>query len=264
MKINLRIPGQFCAGLGDATTWAWIANGAQNPIEFYADGQNGSILESFGQRITNDPTNAINPSSCYTTELDQRGKTPRVKLWCDVLGIKSTPKRPVWPGTSETKKKRVVLCPQSHFRCRTWPAAYWLDLNWSLIARGYEVVFVLESDSPDFAMRGPSFAHWGCNFHQVAGLYRSAGCVIANDSFPAHFAGTLGIPTIALCGPTKDTVFNHIDNVTPMYSTVAKCIGCHFGWPYRDQCDVSCQALNSLLPDQVIECMESIIENRLD
>ena len=42
---------------------------------------------------------------------------------------------------------------------------------------------------------------------------KRAALVVGNDSFPAHLAGTVGVPTLALMGPTLPTVFAHTPDV---------------------------------------------------
>ena len=103
-------------------------------------------------------------------------------------------------------------------------------------------------------------AYYRYDLRALADLYRSAQLVVSNDSFPAHFAGTLGIKTLALCGPTQATCFTHIPEVTAVYTGVAKCAGCHFGHPFRNVCDIGCQALYSLLPCHVLEAIHATLE----
>lgn len=266
MRINLSRPGQWCAGLGDVVTWAWMANGADQPIEFVANGANAELLELLGQPVTTDAAGSVDPTVCYRTELDERGERPRVDVWSEQAGFTTLPVRPVFDGgrTLKPVRKRIVLCPQSHFRCRTWPAFYWIDLNWGLLEQGYEVIFSLESNHQEFSQRGPSIAYWGHGFQAIADLFCSADLVVSNDSFPAHFAGTLGVDVLALCGPTKASCFVHIPEVTPIGSRFAGCTGCHFGRPYRDVCDIGCQSLYTLLPCDVLGVIKSLTERSDD
>jgi len=86
---------------------------------------------------------------------------------------------------------------------------------------------------------------------RVAALMRRAALVVGNDSFPAHLAGTVGVPTLALLGPTKPTVFAHMDTVECLTSAM-DCTGCHFQAPFRAACDQGCMSLYQLLPDDVL------------
>lgn len=253
MKIQLSLPGQYCAGLGDCLTWAWLAAGADRELEFVAGGSNAEMLRLFSAKVTNNADGAADPSFCYRTELNLGGRHPRTQFMQKILGFHSTPKRPkcILDPQRRPKPKRVILAPQCHYTTRTWPPAYWIDLNWMLQKAGYEVVWQLESDNPQFSQRGPSIAYWGHGFPQIIDLFMTAELIVGNDSMPAHLGGTLGIPTLALMGPTRPTVFSHIPDVTTLQTDLVDCVGCHFQMPFRVACDSICQALHTLLPSKV-------------
>ena len=80
LKINLTIPGQWCAGFGDCVTWAWIAAGVSRPLAFAANGPNADLLRMLGCDVTDDATGAVDPTECYRKELDLRGRAPRVEI----------------------------------------------------------------------------------------------------------------------------------------------------------------------------------------
>ena len=261
MKIDLASPGRYCAGLGDCVTWAWLAAGADEPMQFAAQGANAEMLRLFGCDVTEDPSGAIDPNFCYRAELNLRCQAPRVKIWSQILGLTSTPVRPqcVLKPVRQPKPTRIVIAPQCHFKSRTWPKAYWLDLNWALQCLGYEVVWLMEHDDQDFSQRGPAMAYWRSSFQQVIEIMMTAAVVVANDSMPAHLAGTLGVPTLAILGPTHPNVFAHVPDVIPMQSKAMECVGCHFSQPYRAACDLLCQGLATTLPRDVAAKVQEIV-----
>ena len=256
MKIHLALPQQYCSGLGDCLTWAWIAAGTTSPVQFVARGSNQQMLKLFSCETTEDAREASDPSFCYRAELNLGGIRPRVEIWPKILGFTSDPKRPhcIVPGEWKPIPKRIIIAPQCNFSTRTWHPGYWLDLNWSLLKLGYEVVWIMQNDSPMFKNRGPAVAHWGQPYAELIKLMRTASLVIANDSMPAHLAGTLNIPTMAILGPTRPSVFAHMkDAVQCLQSSRVECVGCHFkAPPFRVACDHACQALNTLLPSDVV------------
>jgi ADP-heptose:LPS heptosyltransferase len=77
--------------------------------------------------------------------------------------------------------------------------------------------------------------------------------VVGNDSFPAHLAGTVGVPTLALMGPTVASVFAHLPDVECLASNGVDCTGCHFRKPFRAACDQGCMSLYRLFPDDVLD-----------
>jgi hypothetical protein len=95
---------------------------------------------------------------------------------------------------------------------------------------------------------------WGFDLNQIAALMSLAKIVVGNDSGPAHLAGTIGVPTIVTCGPTRsDCVFGHIPEIIPLTNDEPPlCAGCHFKPPFRAACDQGCQALYALKPHTVL------------
>jgi len=259
MILNVANPGRYCQGLGDMVAWSWLANGPV-PLSFYADGRNREMLEFLGCRIETDPTGAIIPSDAYNKELSERCARPRLEIWAEFLGIPCEPKQPKFNLQSrDYLKRRIIICPQTHWKGREWPPAYWMDLNWELKGRNFEVVWLLESNDPQYSGR-QSMAYWGQSMRDVASCLSSAALVIGNDSMPAHLAGTIGRPTLALLGPSHWNVFAHLSNVHPMHTEIVECRGCHFGTPYRKACDMMCQALAHLSPQDVARTAEFLVE----
>lgn len=259
MILNLSTAGRYCQGLGDMVAWAWLAEGPV-PLSFYVEGRNREMLEFLGCRIAQNPMGAKIPSDAYNKELGERCKRPRLEIWAEFLGIPCEPKRPKFNlPPRDFMKRRIVLCPHTHFKAREWPPAYWMDLNFELKGRNFEVIWLMESNDPQYAGRD-SMAYAGKSMRDVASCLSSAALVIGNDSMPAHLAGTIGRPTLALMGPSHWNVFAHLSDVHPMHSEVTACAGCHFGSPFRKACDMMCQALATLSPQEVADTAQYLVE----
>lgn len=262
--LHLSHPGRFCAGLGDVITWAWLANGPI-PLKFWAEGKNREMLELLGCRLADSPEGSIDPHDAYMRELGERCRRPRAEIWAEHIGIPCEPKRPKANiPARDFIRRRVALCPHTHFHVRQWPPAYWLDLNWELRAINCDVIWIMEHDDHHYSQRGPSMAYFGYSLRDVAAMLNSCAIVIGNDSMPAHLAGTLGRPTISLMGPTHYNVFAHISDVHPMHSEISKCAGCHFGHPFRAACDIMCQALMTLIPQDVAKTVSFLLDKLND
>jgi ADP-heptose:LPS heptosyltransferase len=91
---------------------------------------------------------------------------------------------------------------------------------------------------------------------------KRAAVVVGSDSFPAHPGGTLAVPTLALMGPTRKTVFSHCPEVECMYTNRIDCAGCHFRAPFRAACDQGCMALYRLYPDDVLQRIWKKLQGR--
>ena len=203
----------------------------------------------------------------------------RFALWAEALGLTGSdggPLAPVRPRHCEDLSDRawasaqwdmlqapalaprVLLFPDSAKRIRRWPKAQFVEIAARLKADGWAVAAM--------GAKRASLVGIGCRFwfgypvDQVASMIAQADLVITNDTGPAHLAGTLGTPTLALCGPTDGrVVFSHMPEVTPLTaigSAAPPCAPCHFSEPigYGARCrEEGCLALMALTPDDVLD-----------
>lgn len=266
LKINTESTPYF-GGLGDSILLAWFSEGAKNtetPIELWASGSRQLMLECLGQPIAKNTHNCITPSGAYDLELADHGKLPRVEYVRKFLNIETPLKRPQhnippalieWARTQRQQhcgnSPMVLLFPQTHWKPREWHHAHWIQLGIQLKRQGLTPIFMLTHDDQKFT-QSPTMAYWGFSLAHVMAMIFISDVVVGNDSAPAHLAGTLGKKTIAILGPTKPTVFGHIENVFCLQSTNQSCVGCHFAQPLFNQaCDSGCSALFSVSPEQV-------------
>lgn len=253
-------------GYGDAMTTAWIAEGSRHDsvrLTHWATGEKRRLLELFGQTIAESDDGAIATFDAYKVETEiERGSVPRVHSRGLQIGIDGEPDRPklqrlspeavawaedLWNHASEGGKKPVVMmCPQTCYKSREWPASYWVDLGWGLAAAGFGVTFQLGGDDSRFHST-PRY-HFGHSWEYKIAMMRRCNVVVGVDSAPVHVAGTINVPTIALMGPTKSTVFSHLSSVECLHAPADRldCVGCHFGHPYRAACDQGCMSLMQL------------------
>jgi hypothetical protein len=216
-----------------------------------------------GLKIDSQP-GGMDLDEVFHGEVADRGRLPRVDYIRRHLKISTPLVRPTiqipdiceaWAEktVNEVGKPLVVLFPQSAWRTREWPANYWIDLAWKLRDHGIATITSLQDQDRNFA--NTPYYIWGFSFQSLAALIRKAVIVVGNDSFPAHLSGTLGVPTMALLGPTRATVFAHIPEVMCLSSTGLECTGCHFGAPFRPACDQGCMSLYRLFPDDLLRLL---------
>ncbi|HVX15493.1 MAG TPA: glycosyltransferase family 9 protein [Pirellulales bacterium] len=254
--------------VGDMVLLSWLAEGARgssDPINFYAtrDG-NYNLLKMMGQDVSDDPSDTgIGLWQVYKNEVKDAGRKPRIDYLREFLGIKTGYRRPrfsfseadlQWAQQTHKDhgKDLVLLFPQTLWKCREWPTCYWVELSWMLKARGVSVLVVLK-DREQGLTNVPRVI-WGFDISKVAALISLSSLVVVNDSGAAHLAGAMGIPTIALCGPTRpDCAFHHMPEIITLTpSGPPDCAGCHFQPPYRAACDIGCQVLYALQPHVVL------------
>jgi len=261
MLINLDT-AKYYSGLGDLVMWAWLAEGCKNsgdPIVFHRK-RDLEFMALLGLQIEPEP-GGILPDPVFQIEVADKGRRSRLDYIREFLGITSPLARPMFKTSSEDQiwaaqratelgSPFVILFPQAVWKPREWPANYWVDLSWKLKSQGLGVLLLFQNDDARF--KNTPVSQWNTPIPRIAALMRHAALVIGNDSFPAHLAGTLGTPTLALMGPTRDTVFSHMPEVDCLTSTM-DCTGCHFQAPFRAACDQGCQSLYRLFPDDVLQ-----------
>ncbi len=90
---------------------------------------------------------------------------------------------------------------------------------------------------------------------QLAGVLKACTAYLGNDSGVTHLAAILGIPTIAIFGPTDPAVWGPRGSRGKVFYKKKSCSPCSS--ERRSQCDLQC--LVSISPDAVIEILGSFL-----
>jgi len=155
----------------------------------------------------------------------------------------------------------VLIFPSSYSPVRTWPRPYFVELGLLLRKAGYTVKVVTEQR--DYAFFMPFHCIVGQSWNYVAAAMQAAKLVIGNDSGPAHVAGTIGTPTIAIQGATTERIYAHIPEVISYRKKSMPCAGCHCLQPdFRASCEVGCLELYRTLPEEVAEFVFSVLKEQ--
>jgi len=199
---------------------------------------------------------------------------------CDQYGLpasESTPKlhlknsdrewaRDFWKSKgvpAEERSKVIILHPGSGSKKKAWPLERFLDLARSLRdpigskmlivlgpAEGPDVRKAFEGVGPD----APVLAK-GLTLLQLASVMEGCRCFIGNDSGISHMAAALGLPTVAIFGPTDQRVWSPRGE-----KTVAVCRGIHCSPCPQErffQCKDS-KCLRAVEVDEVLKGLEKI------
>jgi hypothetical protein len=261
IKIDLEIDKGY-SGLGDICMLAWLAEGCGRVgqrLTFHRK-RNLELMALFGLGVDPEP-GGVRLDGVYRRELAEQCRRPRLEYVREFLGITAEPMRPTlrlaaehrrWAAerVRELGEPLVLLFPQTAWVTREWAPSYWVDLAWRLKAAGVPTLVLLSSKDARFT-NTPKY-WWGTSVERLAALIERAALVVGNDSFPAHLAGTIGVPTLALMGPTRPAVFAHTPTVECLASGLIECTGCHFAAPFRAACDQGCQSLFRLFPEAVL------------
>jgi hypothetical protein len=263
-------------GFGDALTTAWLSEATkhdQHPLVHFATGSKAELLELFGQLVVYEPQpGMLSWGNPYMQEVRSKGALPRLDFLRRAWGVTQKPVRPTleplpdaieeWAG-DRVQDNTVLVFPQTAQAMRRWPVAYWYDLCDLLKKRGFHPILLLGAIEPGFEVQAESYA--GLAWTYYCAMLKRCAMAVGNDSAPAHLAGTLDVPTLALMGPTTSScVFGHVPSVTGISVTrgQTECVGCFYQSPYRAACRVACQALMMLSPKVVMQRIEQCVKPR--
>jgi ADP-heptose:LPS heptosyltransferase len=164
---------------------------------------------------------------------------------------------------AEERSKVIILHPGSGSKKKAWPLDRFLDLTRALQdpigskmlivlgpAEGPDVRKAFEGVGPD----APVLAK-GLTLLQLASVMEGCRCFIGNDSGISHMAAALGLPTVAIFGPTDQRVWSPRGQKTVAVSRGIHCSPC----PQERffQCKDS-QCLRAVEVDEVLEGLEKI------
>lgn len=266
-------------GLGDVVTLAWLAETAKQcntSLAFFSRDHNKmKLLSMFGQKHVECNKGALPTAAIYRSELECACSKPRLELLKEAFnlhgcagyvrpGHRISDASSLWAENAystltENKIRFVMLFPGACFKSRQYPLNYWCDIAWKLHNNNIACA-VFDSSYSDAFEKFPLWFH-GLDMEDLAALVKRADLVVGNDSFPVNLSGTLGVPALALMGPTSPNVFKHMPDVQVLSSDRMECTGCHFGKPFRACCDLGCLSLSRLFPEDVLDAI-CIVLNR--
>ena len=259
--MKLDIEHSFFCGLGDVVIFAWVAEGLRgtgNELSFYAPGGwRADVLRLFGQEVTADPACAMTITRPFADDMEEGTALDYMEWIAEQICPGCTPIRPCADFIpfdrhfGRQMARDVLLFPQTTDQARQWPVAYWIDLANLLRMEGLNVALVLNEFEGRYQCSPVPVIH-GQSIERIAAAMQTSKLVIGNDSGPAHLAGTLGTPTIAIQGSTTERIFSYLPEVTSLRDLDLPCSGCHGAREqWRPACGNGCQALFRLFPDQV-------------
>lgn len=115
------------------------------------------------------------------------------------------PRRNVADGSGVTT---VTCFPGSGSPRKNWPFACWLELARALFGAGIACRFLLgpaEGRASELALRVPWVAfERPTSLRELADRLEHTTVFVGNDTGPTHLAAQLGVPTIALFGPSSE------------------------------------------------------------
>jgi hypothetical protein len=112
-----------------------------------------------------------------------------------------------WTKHSLSQRRILVVAPGSGARAKNWPEEYFLAVTrwWSESLGGVVVVLlgpVEEERGGVYELRKHGVVTSGLSLSQAAALLVASDIYLGNDSGITHLAAALGVPTVALFGPS--------------------------------------------------------------
>lgn len=168
--------------------------------------------------------------------------------------------RSQWPLGA---RQLVILQPGARWDNKRWPVEYFTEVVGLLLQRRPDLHFVILGGKADRAMGlGKAIAAADhcldltgrVSLPEMVEWIRSASLMLTNDTGPMHVAAALGIPVVALFGPTdprRTGPYGQIENALQVDLPCVPCLKstCHYQRP------LAC--LRDLRPDRVAAEVES-------
>ncbi|MDA8141955.1 MAG: glycosyltransferase family 9 protein [Desulfobacteraceae bacterium] len=170
------------------------------------------------------------------------------------------------PGTAESETEadekdrrrtdfdpaRIMLHPGSGSRRKNWPLDSFLTLKELLSVHGFKAEFLL----------GPAEAHWPANgltpvtrpenLVSLTETLKSCGAFIGNDSGATHLAAFIGVPTVAIFGPSDPVRWGPRGRSACVMRSDEKCPPC---FESSGQACPSLDCLERISPDTVVNTL---------
>lgn len=107
----------------------------------------------------------------------------------------------------DLSERLAVLAPSAGWAAKQWPTSHFAALAQELAQQGWTVLVNNPGEHEPAATQvlaaaGGAASGISCGVAEFTALLRRAALVIGGDSGPVHLAATLGVPLIALFGPT--------------------------------------------------------------
>jgi lipopolysaccharide heptosyltransferase I len=184
---------------------------------------------------------------CYTHRIAARGNDRHaIERYLDVAGALGCPRGPVRFefGVRDNDRAVVdqlfdraapyaVLLPGTNWLTKRWPAEHFAALVEPLRSRfGLRSVLAGGADAAELASAFSDVVDLTnkTTLRQLVALLERAALVVCNDSGPMHIAAALGVPMVALFGPTsprRTGPYRRLDSVVRLDIECSPCFSRH-------------------------------------
>jgi len=155
---------------------------------------------------------------------------------------------------------KIMIHPGSGSPKKNWPLNYFIETERMLHSAGLTPEFIIgpaeKSLSENLSATDTSrIVHLMHDLNELVHLLKTAGGYLGNDSGVSHLAAFLGLPTVAIFGPSDPQRWRPIGRAVRMIKPVINCRHC-FETNSNDCDQFVC--LEKIAPNQVIEALYEI------
>lgn len=175
---------------------------------------------------------------------------------------------PVRPANARWRghqSQRVLIHPGSGSRKKNWPVSRFLELEKMLRADGWQPEFILGPAEYDMEDELKIRAGHRIKIHRMSDLDQvsshlcAVGGFIGNDSGITHLAAFLGLPTVAVFGPSDPARWAPIGPAVRIIRSDMECAPCFE--ENKTPCDIM-ECLNNISPERVWATFRQLTQQR--
>lgn len=153
----------------------------------------------------------------------------------------------------EVLSKRVVtLIPATTWSSRTWPLQRWERLSDVLLKNGFNPVIIGGKDAGSLDIKGVLNLGGKLSLMETAAFLSMSELAIGVDTGPTQLSASLGVPTIALFGPTPSW---RNSPWGPRVKTIQHMVGCN---PCRRRSCPDGRCMSSISVEEVLQALNEL------
>lgn len=157
----------------------------------------------------------------------------------------------------------VAVSPGAASDLKRWRQDGFREVCDRLMKEGYKVIMVGDEDDSRLidrigrAMRNPPLTVSGqTSLRQLAAFLKRCGLLVTNDSAPMHLGAALGVPTLAIFGPTNPRKYGPIG---PLHSVVRRELDCS---PCEEpRCSRNHECMDLISSDEVYQVAKRMLHD---
>ena len=157
---------------------------------------------------------------------------------------------------------KIMIHPGSGSRKKCWPISNFVNVASSMDANGKQPEFILgpaEYDLYDILMQSKrlnSKVHKIEKLTELAGLLKTGGSFIGNDSGASHLSAFIGLPTVAVFGPSDPNTWKPMGRAVKIVRRDLECSPCF------ETKKVGCEEIecfNGITPEDVLAAFYGLV-----